>query len=174
MIVPWIGFPLSSLISLVKPLSSAKYITLETIMDREAMPGLRQHWYPWPYTEGLTLPEAANELAFMATGVYGKKLPKQMGAPVRLVVPWKYGFKSIKSVVRITFTDKRPVSFWEKLQPKEYGFWANVNPEVAHPRWSQARERTLSGQTIPTQLFNGYTEFVAHLYKNKKDEKLFR
>ena len=174
MIVPWIGFPLSSLISLVKPLSSAKYITLETIMDKEAMPGLRQHWYPWPYTEGLTLPEAANELAFMATGVYGKKLPKQMGAPVRLVVPWKYGFKSIKSVVRITFTDKRPVSFWEKLQPKEYGFWANVNPEVAHPRWSQARERTLSGQTIPTQLFNGYTEFVAHLYKNKKDEKLFR
>jgi len=174
MIVPWTGFPLSSLISLVKPLSSAKYITLETIMDREAMPGLRQHWYPWPYTEGLTLPEAANELAFMATGVYGKKLPKQMGAPVRLVVPWKYGFKSIKSVVRITFTDKRPVSFWEKLQPKEYGFWANVNPEVAHPRWSQARERTLSGQTIPTQLFNGYTEFVAHLYKNKKDEKLFR
>ena len=174
MIVPWTGFPLSSLISLVKPLSSAKYITLETIMDKEAMPGLRQHWYPWPYTEGLTLPEAANELAFMATGVYGKKLPKQMGAPVRLVVPWKYGFKSIKSVVRITFTDKRPVSFWEKLQPKEYGFWANVNPEVAHPRWSQARERTLSGQTIPTQLFNGYTEFVAHLYKNKKDEKLFR
>ena len=174
MIVPWIGFPLSSLISLVKPLSSAKYITLETIMDREAMPGLRQHWYPWPYTEGLTLQEAANELAFMATGVYGKKLPKQMGAPVRLVVPWKYGFKSIKSVVRITFTDKRPVSFWEKLQPKEYGFWANVNPEVSHPRWSQARERTLSGQTIPTQLFNGYTEFVAHLYKNKKDEKLFR
>ena len=174
MIVPWTGFPLSSLISLVKPLSSAKYITLETIMDREAMPGLRQHWYPWPYTEGLTLPEAANELAFMATGVYGKKLPKQMGAPVRLVVPWKYGFKSIKSVVRITFTDKRPVSFWEKLQPKEYGFWANVNPEVAHPRWSQARERTLSGQTIPTQLFNGYTEFVAHLYKNMKDEKLFR
>ena len=174
MIVPWIGFPLSSLISLVKPLSSAKYITLETIMDKEAMPGLRQHWYPWPYTEGLTLEEAANELAFMATGVYGKKLPKQMGAPVRLVVPWKYGFKSIKSVVRITFTDKRPVSFWEKLQPKEYGFWANVNPEVSHPRWSQARERTLSGQTIPTQLFNGYTEFVAHLYKNKKDEKLFR
>ena len=174
MIVPWTGFPLSSLISLVKPLSSAKYITLETIMDREAMPGLRQHWYPWPYTEGLTLPEAANELAFMATGVYGKKLPKQMGAPVRLVVPWKYGFKSIKSVVRITFTDKRPVSFWEKLQPKEYGFWANVNPEVSHPRWSQARERTLSGQTIPTQLFNGYTEFVAHLYKNMKDEKLFR
>ena len=174
MIVPWTGFPLSSLISLVKPLSSAKYITLETIMDREAMPGLRQHWYPWPYTEGLTLEEAANELAFMATGVYGKKLPKQMGAPVRVVVPWKYGFKSIKSVVRITFTDKRPVSFWEKLQPKEYGFWANVNPEVSHPRWSQARERTLSGQTIPTQLFNGYTEFVAHLYKNKKDEKLFR
>ena len=174
MIVPWIGFPLSSLISLVKPLSSAKYITLETIMDKEAMPGLRQHWYPWPYTEGLTLEEAANELAFMATGVYGKKLPKQMGAPVRLVVPWKYGFKSIKSVVRITFTDKRPVSFWEKLQPKEYGFWANVNPEVAHPRWSQARERTLSGQTIPTQLFNGYTEFVAHLYKKKKGENLFR
>ena len=174
MIVPWIGFPLSSLISLVKPLSNAKYIALETVMDKDAMPGLRQHWYPWPYTEGLTLEEAGNELAFMATGVYGKKLPKQMGAPVRLVVPWKYGFKSIKSVVRITFTDERPVSFWEKLQPKEYGFWANVNPKVDHPRWSQARERTLSGQTIPTQLFNGYAEFVAHLYEDKKSENLFR
>ena len=174
MIVPWIGFPLSSLISLVKPLSNAKYIVLETVMEKDAMPGLRQHWYPWPYTEGLTLAEAGNELAFMATGVYGKKLPKQMGAPVRLVVPWKYGFKSIKSVVRITFTEERPVSFWEKLQPKEYGFWANVNPQVDHPRWSQARERTLSGQTIPTQLFNGYAEFVAHLYEDKKSENLFR
>ena len=106
--------------------------------------------------------------------VFTRKLPKQMGAPVRLVVPWKYGFKSIKSIVRITFTDKRPVSFWEKLQPKEYGFWANVNPKVDHPRWSQARERTLSGQTIPTQLFNGYAQFVAHLYEDKNSENLFR
>ena len=173
MVVPWIGFPISKLISLAKPLSSARFVVMETIMDPSSMPGQRQHWYPWPYTEGLTIEEAANELAFIATGVYGKLLPKQMGAPLRLVVPWKYGFKSIKSIVRFTFSNERPVSFWEKLQPKEYGFWANVNPEVDHLRWSQAKERTLSGSTIPTKLYNGYAEYVAHLYANKTGEKLF-
>ena len=169
MIVPWIGFPLSSLISLVKPLSNAKYIVLETIMDKDAMPGLRQHWYPWPYTEGLTLDEAGNELAFMATGVYGKKLPKQMGAPVRLVVPWKYGFKSIKSIVKITLTEQEPPTSWSIANPREYGFYSNVNPEVDHPRWSQATERPLGGglfaKRIPTRMFNGYEEDVANLYK---------
>ncbi|MBH68864.1 MAG: protein-methionine-sulfoxide reductase catalytic subunit MsrP [Rhodospirillaceae bacterium] len=173
MVVPWVGFPLSELIAIAKPLSTARFIIMETVMDPSSMPGQRQHWYPWPYTEGLTIEEATNELAFIATGVYGKVLPKQMGAPVRLVVPWKYGFKSIKSIVRVNFSAKRPVSFWEKLQPKEYGFWANVNPKVDHPRWSQARERTLAGATIPTTLYNGYADYVAHLYSNLKKEKLF-
>jgi sulfoxide reductase catalytic subunit YedY len=121
----------------------------------------------------LTIEEAKNELSFLVTGVYGKPLPNQMGAPLRLAVPWKYGFKSIKSITRFSFTDKRPVSFWERIQPKEYGFWANVNPEVSHPRWSQATERTLSGPRVPTQLYNGYTEFVADIYKNLSSEKLF-
>ena len=146
---------------------------METIMDPEKMPGQKQHWYPWPYSEGLTIEEAKNELSFLVTGVYGKPLPNQMGAPLRLSVPWKYGFKSIKSITRFRFTDKRPVSFWEQIQPKEYGFWANVNPEVSHPRWSQATERTLSGPRVPTQLYNGYTEFVADIYKNLSDQKLF-
>ena len=173
MIVPWTGFPLASLMALAKPLSSAKFLVMETIMDPETMPGQKQHWYPWPYSEGLTIEEAKNELSFLVTGVYGKPLPNQMGAPLRLAVPWKYGFKSIKSITRFSFTDKRPVSFWERIQPKEYGFWANVNPEVSHPRWSQATERTLSGPRVPTQLYNGYTEFVADIYKNLSNEKLF-
>jgi len=117
--------------------------------------------------------EATNELTFMVTGVYGKPVPRQMGAPLRLAVPWKYGFKSIKSIVRFTFTDKRPVSFWEEIQASEYGFWANVNPEVPHARWSQATERTLSGARVPTQLYNGYAAQVAHLYKDMTDERLF-
>jgi sulfoxide reductase catalytic subunit YedY len=138
------------------------------------MPGLQEFWYPWPYTEGLTMAEATNELAFIATGLYGKPIPKQDGAPLRLAVPWKYGFKSIKSIVRFNFTDKRPVSFWEKLQDSEYGFWANVNPEVPHPRWSQATERELgSDERVPTLIYNGYGEFVAGLYKDMKGEKLF-
>ena len=129
------------------------------------MPGLRQHWYPWPYTEGVTLAEATNPLAFMVVGAYGKVLHKPFGAPIRLHLPWKYGFKSLKSVVRISFTAERPVGFWEELQASEYGFWANVNPEVPHPRWSQADERVLGeDERIPTQLFNGYAEEVAGLY----------
>ena len=138
------------------------------------MPGLKQFWYPWPYTEGLTIAEATNDLAFVATGLYGKPMPKQNGAPLRLAVPWKYGFKSTKSIVRFTFTNKRPLSFWEVTQKREYGFWANVNPKVNHPRWSQATERVLgSNKRIPTLLFNGYGEFVANLYKNMKGERLF-
>ena len=130
---------------------------------------------PWPYTEALRMDEAMNELTMMVTGMYGKPLPKQNGAPIRLITPWKYGFKSIKSIDRIEFTDKRPVSFWEELAPQEYGFWANVNPDVSHPRWSQATERDLeTGERIPTQLFNGYEEQVAGLYKNIQSESLFK
>ena len=174
MVVPWTGFPLASLIALAKPLSSAKFVVMETVMDPEKMPGQKQHWYPWPYTEGLTIEEAQNELSLMVTGVYGKPIPNQMGAPLRLAVPWKYGFKSIKSIVRLSLTDKRPVSFWERIQPKEYGFWANVNPEVSHPRWSQSTERTLAGPRVPTRLYNGYAEYVADIYKNLDKENLFR
>ena len=171
--VPWSGFPLKALVDLARPLGSAKYLVMETLADKETMPGLRQTWYPWPYIDGLTIAEATNELAFLVTGAYGKPVPKQMGAPLRLAVPWKYGFKSIKSIVRFTFTDKRPVNFWETVQGAEYGFWANVNPEVPHPRWSQATERLLGGGRVPTRLFNGYGEFVAHLYKGLEGEKLF-
>ncbi len=174
MVVPWGGFPLAALVDLAQPLSSAKYLRMETFLDPKMAPGQKQSWYPWPYIEGLTLAEARNELAFMVTGIYGKPVPPQNGAPLRLAVPWKYGFKSTKSIVRFSFTDKRPVSFWEKIQAKEYGFWANVNPQVPHPRWSQAMERVLgtSGK-VPTQLYNGYGEFVAGLYKNLKGERLF-
>jgi sulfoxide reductase catalytic subunit YedY len=137
-------------------------------------PGQRQFWYPWPYVEGLTMAEATNELAFMVTGAYGKPVAKQNGAPLRLSVPWKYGFKHVKSIVRFTFTDERPKTFWEEIAPNEYGFWANVNPEVPHPRWSQASERFLTtGERVPTQLFNGYGEFVAGLYTGLENEKLF-
>lgn len=174
MVVPWTGFPLASLIALAKPLSSAKFVVMETLMNPEKMPGQKQHWYPWPYTEGLTIEEAQNELSLIVTGVYGKPIPNQMGAPLRLAVPWKYGFKSIKSIVRLSLTDKRPVSFWERIQPKEYGFWANVNPEVSHPRWSQATERTLAGPRVATRLYNGYAEYVGDIYKNLDKENLFR
>ncbi len=174
MTVPWSGFPMASLVDYARPLGSAKYVRMETFQDDDA-PGFRQFWYPWPYIEGLTIEEATNEMAFMVTGLYGKPVPRQNGAPLRLAVPWKYGFKSIKSIVRFTFTEERPVSFWEELQSSEYGFWANVNPEVDHPRWSQATERLLgSGDRVPTRLYNGYGEFVAHLYDGmESDERLF-
>jgi sulfoxide reductase catalytic subunit YedY len=137
-------------------------------------PGQRQGWYPWPYVEGLTVAEATNELAFIATGLYGKPIPRQNGAPLRLAVPWKYGFKSIKSIVRFTFTEERPRTFWETIQPAEYSFWANVNPQVPHPRWSQASERVLgSNERVPTLPFNGYAEFVAHLYQGLEAERLY-
>ena len=175
MAVPWSGFPMKALVELAKPLSSAKYVEMLTFVDAKVAPGQRQFWYPWPYREGVTIEEATNDLAFLVTGAYGKPLQKQFGAPLRLALPWKYGFKSIKSIVKFTFTDKRPVSFWEKLQPSEYGFWANVNPQVPHPRWSQATEEVIGagGKRVPTLPYNGYGEFVAELYKGKESERLF-
>ena len=174
MTVPWIGFPLAALLRLAEPQAGAKYIVFNTLADEKTMPGLRESFYPYPYTEGLTLAEAANELSFLAVGLYGRTLPPQNGAPIRLVVPWKYGFKAAKSIVKVTFTDKRPTSFWEALQSEEYGFWANVNPAVPHPRWSQARERLLgSGEMVPTQIWNGYGEYVAALYNGLEKERLF-
>jgi sulfoxide reductase catalytic subunit YedY len=174
MAVPWSGFPMKAFVEFAKPLASAKYVMMATLADKKTMPGLRQFWYPWPYMEGLTIAEATNELAFLVTGMYGKPVPRQNGAPLRLAVPWKYGFKSTKSIVTFTFTDKRGKTFWEVAGPDEYGFWANVNPQVAHPRWSQATEEVLgTGKRVPTQLYNGYAEFVAELYKGLENEKLF-
>jgi sulfoxide reductase catalytic subunit YedY len=175
MAIAWSGFPLARLVELARPLSSAKYLRMETFQNPKVASGQRQTWYPWPYTEGLTIAEATNELAFIATGAYGKPIAKQHGAPLRLAVPWKYGFKSIKSIVRFNFTDQRPTSFWEALQETEYGFWANVNPKVDHPRWSQATEELIGmgGERRPTLLFNGYGEFVAHLYEGLKGERLW-
>jgi len=174
MVVPWTGFPLKALVDMARPLSGARYLKMVTFEDSSMAPGQRQFWYPWPYVEGLTMAEATNELAIIATGVFGKPMPKQNGAPIRLIVPWKYGFKSVKSIVHFEFTDQRPVSFWEEIQGSEYGFWANVNPEVPHPRWSQATERVVgSDERVPTQLFNGYGAYVAHLYEGLEDEPLF-
>lgn len=173
MTVPWTGFPLRQLVALAEPLASAKYVVFETTQDK-TMGGLGSPFYPWPYIEGVTIEEAANDLAFMSTGLYGKPLPPQNGGPIRLTLPWKYGFKSAKAIVKISFTDKRPSTFWEAIQPSEYGFWANVNPAVPHPRWSQASERLLGNdERVPTQLFNGYGAFVADLYSGMKNEKLF-
>lgn len=165
MVVPWIGFPLAELVKWAEPSSDAKYVRFETLVDEKTMPGIRQGWYPWPYVEGVTIEEALNPLPLMVTGVYGKALPKQFGAPLRLHLPWKYGFKSAKSITRISFTDEQPVGFWQALQGSEYGFWANVNPAFSHPRWSQASERVLgTGDEAPTVIFNGYGEEVAGLY----------
>jgi sulfoxide reductase catalytic subunit YedY len=174
MAVPWSGFPLKALVDLAAPLGGARYLRMETFQDPDMAPGQRQFWYPWPYVEGLTMAEATNDLAFIATGLYGKPIPRQNGAPLRLAVPWKYGFKSIKSIVRFTFTDERPVNFWQEIQASEYGFWANVNPDVPHPRWSQAEETPLGSPVkVPTQIFNGYEEFVAELYMGLENEPLF-
>jgi sulfoxide reductase catalytic subunit YedY len=177
MVVPWTGFPLKVLVALAKPKPEAKYVRFETFNLPDIAPGQQPGLfssYPWPYVEGLTMAEAANDLAFMVTGAYGKPLPKPMGAPIRLHLPWKYGFKSIKSIVKVSFAAERPMSFWEQLQASEYGFWANVNPEVPHPRWSQASERVLAtDEVIPTQLFNGYGEWVADLYKDLAAERLY-
>ena len=174
MAVPWTGFPIKALVDLARPLGSAKYLRVETFQRPDEAPGQRQFWYPWPYVEGLTMAEATNELAFIATGLYGKPIPKQNGAPLRLVTPWKYGFKSVKSITKISFVAERPKSFWEALQPSEYGFWANVNPAVPHPRWSQAQERMLGTDEMkPTTLYNGYGDYVADLYKGLEKEKLY-
>lgn len=174
MAIPWSGFALARLVALAKPLSSATYLRMETFQDAKVASGQRATWYPWPYVEGLTMAEATNELAFVVTGAYGKPVAKSQGAPLRLAIPWKYGFKSIKSITRFTFTDQRPKGFWEALQGSEYGFWANVNPEVPHPRWSQATEEVIgTGERRPTLLFNGYGEYVAGLYNGLESERLW-
>lgn len=167
MVVPWDGFPLQKLIKKVQPLASAKYVKFVSFDDPENAPGQKNRMYPWPYTEGLRIDEAAHDLTLMVTGVFGRPLPNQNGAPLRLMVPWKYGFKSIKSITKIEFTDTQPTSLWMELAPREYGFYANVNPEVDHPRWSQAKERPIGSwffQKVPTQPFNGYAAEVAGLY----------
>jgi methionine sulfoxide reductase catalytic subunit len=172
MAIAWTGFPLAKLVDFARPLGSAKYLQMQTFMDPKTAFGQRQTWLPWPYTEGLSMAEATNELAFLATGAYGHPMAKQHGAPLRLAVPWKYGFKSIKSIVHFTFTDDRPHSYWEALQAQEYGFWANVNPAVPHPRWSQASEEVIgTGERRPTLLFNGYGEFVADIYNGMESSE---
>ncbi len=166
MAVPWVGFPLKALLDRVEPLSSAKFVRMVSFHDPKQAPNQRPPThYPWPYFEGLTMEEAMNPLTLMVNGIYGHDLPPQHGAPLRLIVPWKYGFKSIKSVVRIELTQKRPRTFWNELSPREYDFWANVEPEVPHPRWSQASERMIdTGERRPTLKYNGYADLVAHLY----------
>jgi methionine sulfoxide reductase catalytic subunit len=174
MAVPWTGFAMAKLVEYAKPLSSAKYVRMETFLDSSMAPAQRLPFFPWPYVEGLTMAEATNELTFMVTGIYGKPAVKQHGAPLRLVTPWKYGFKGVKSIVRFSFTDQRPKGTWEVLQASEYGFWANVNPQVPHPRWSQASEEDIgTRERRPTLLFNGYGEYVADLYKGFEKEKLY-
>ncbi len=174
MVIPWVGFPIAKLLKQVEPMSQAKYVRFETLYDPEQMPGQSSRFYEWPYVEGLRMDEAMNDLAILATGIYGKPLLPQNGAPVRLVVPWKYGFKSIKSIVKIDLVEEMPTSLWMAAASHEYGFYANVNPEVPHPRWSQATERRI-GQSnrIETLLFNGYTDEVAHLYPDLNDTKWF-
>ncbi|MAU50832.1 MAG: protein-methionine-sulfoxide reductase catalytic subunit MsrP [Roseovarius sp.] len=168
MVVPWNGFELADLLNMAGVQPGAKYVAFETVLRPEEMPGVRYPVLDWPYVEGLRLDEAMHPLTIMATGIYGRDIPNQNGAPLRLVVPWKYGFKSIKSVVRITLTDTQPPTSWNKANPREYGFYSNVNPEVDHPRWSQATERRIGGglfsARIPTLMFNGYAEEVAGLY----------
>ena len=170
MAVPWTGFPMRRLIEIADPKPKAKYVRFVTANRPAEMPGMRKApWYPWPYYEGLRLDEAANELTMLVTGVYGKPLPVQNGAPIRLIVPWKYGFKSIKSIVRIEFTAKRPRTFWNDVQPREYGFYANVDPARPHPRWSQATEKVIPNMEVRRTLpYNGYGEWVAEMYTGKE------
>ncbi len=168
MVIPWVGFPLADLIKRFKPTSKAKHVEFTTLLDRQQMPGQRYRVLDWPYVEGLRMDEAMHPLTFMVVGVYGRILPNQNGAPLRLVTPWKYGFKNIKSIVRIRFVEKQPLNSWQVAAPNEYGYYANVNPKVDHPRWSQATERRIGGslfaQRSATEMFNGYAEQVASLY----------
>jgi sulfoxide reductase catalytic subunit YedY len=174
MVIPWVGFPLAELLKEVEPTSEAKYVRFEALHDPARLPNQKSNALPWPYNEGLRLDEAMHDLTILATGIYGKPLLPQTGAPIRLVVPWKYGFKSIKSIVSLRFTRRQPMSSWMVSAPNEYGFYANVNPEVDHPRWSQARERRIGDlRRRPTLPFNGYAEQVAHLYSGMDLRKFF-
>ena len=177
MVIPWVGFSLADMLKKFEPNSKAKYVEFTTLLDKSRMPGQQRRVLRWPYVEGLRIDEAMNALPIMAVGLYGDILPNQNGAPIRLVVPWKYGFKSIKSIVKIRFTEKQPVTTWNQTGPKEYGFYSNVNPTVDHPRWSQKKERVIG---LPfwtpkreTEMFNGYSEQVAHLYKGMDLKKYF-
>ena len=179
MVIPWLGFKLSDLIKQLEPTAKAKYVYFETLHDPKQMPGQNRRTIGWPYREGLRMDEAMNELSFLAVGMYGEKLPNQNGAPLRLVVPWKYGFKNIKSIVKISFVEKQPLNSWQKIADNEYGFYANVNPKVDHPRWSQASERrigagfSLFNPRIDTLMYNGYGDYVASMYKNLDLRKYF-
>ena len=168
MVIPWVGVSLRDVVKSFSPTSKAKYVAFETLHDPVRMPGQRRRVLDWPYREGLTIAEATHPLTILAVGLYGEVMPNQNGAPIRLVVPWKYGFKGIKSIVRISFVERQPATSWNMAAPQEYGFYANVNPEVDHPRWSQARERRIGSGLFapkqPTLMFNGYGEQVAHLY----------
>jgi len=174
MVIPWVGFPLADLLKRFKPTSKAKYVEFTTLYNPEEMPGQRSRVLDWPYTEGLRMDEAMHPLTLLAVGLYGKQMPNQNGAPLRLVVPWKYGFKSIKSIVKIRFTETMPQTTWHESAPDEYGFYSNVNPNVDHPRWSQARERRI-GEFFKreTLMFNGYADEVAHLYKGMDLKKYY-
>ena len=182
MVIPWVGVPLAKIIKRLEPTSKAKYIAFETLLDRQQMPLQKFPILPWPYVEGLRMDEAMHPLTIMAVGVFGSEMPNQNGAPMRLVVPWKYGFKGIKSIVKISFVEKQPPSTWNVSTPQEYGFYSNVNPEVDHPRWSQKRERPITGEggfsalfakKIETKMFNGYAEEVAELYAGMDLKKNF-
>lgn len=183
MVIPWNGFSLGDLLKRFEPRSTAKYVSFETINDPDTLPGQRTRVLDWPYQEGLRMDEAMHPLTMIVTGMYGETIPNQNGAPLRLVVPWKYGYKSIKSLVRISFTEEQPATSWNKSAPHEYGFYSNVNPDVSHPRWSQARERRLSGEAkglsalftakIDTQFLNGYADQVASLYSDMDLKKFF-
>jgi len=177
MVVPWVGFPLADLIKRFKPTSKAKYVEFQTLYDPENMPGQRRRILSWPYTEGLRMDEAMNPLTMMVVGLYGEVLPNQNGAPLRLIVPWKYGFKSIKSIAKIRFTEHQPSTAWNQSAPREYGFYSNVNPTVSHPRWSQAKERVLGSgffaKKAETKIYNGYADEVASLYTGMDLRKFF-
>lgn len=174
MVIPWVGFPLADLLRRVEPTGSAKFVAFQTLYDPEQMPGQRRKSLDWPYVEGLRLDEAMHPLTILSVGLYGELMPNQNGAPIRLVVPWKYGFKSIKSIVRITLAETPPPTTWNKSLPREYGFYSNVNPDVDHPRWSQSRERRI-GEFLKrdTLAFNGYAEEVAGLYTGMDLKKWF-
>lgn len=177
MVIPWVGFPLAAMLARFKPTSKAKYVAFETLYRPSQMPGQRERILDWPYREGLRIDEAMNPLAFMVVGLYGRVLPNQDGAPLRLIVPWKYGFKGVKAIVKIRFTEKQPRTTWSEAAPEEYEFYANVNPNVPHPRWSQATERRIGAPLFherqPTLMFNGYAEEVAYLYRGMDLRKYF-